>query len=717
MSDHESEQQQLTYVYGKLVAAKSNFSQILIRENKEGKNELKNSSEDIRINFDNFADSLDTYAAIEMKNREIDQRNFSIQSIQARLAKIQRLLQSPYFGKVTVKFAADEAAESFYIGINGFADEDNHNLIYDWRSPIAELFYNNQLGKSSYEANGREVAVDIQKRRQLVTEKDQLKLVFDTAVTINDSILLEVLQQDAATTMKDITASIQAEQNVIIRDQTSPVLLVNGVAGSGKTSVIMQRIAYLLYRHRQEITADNVLILSPNEDFIHYISEVLPTLGEQNPVNLTFRHFMQKWETEKVETEEDHFERIMASAISKQDQILRSQEFFAYLKEKGNEVLLGSEPPFSAIKFKHKTLISAETIRRFYQQTPQELNFAEKIQATKQQLERLWQQTLQHQSLSPNIQDQLLLLSEEEQLHYFGQLMSDETELSVYAKEVLQQKYQSVTVKIAAMKWLNVPEIAADLYKEYAGKVLLQKTQTLDLQLLSLFVQHLFVEKLTTGKIAYLFMDEIQDYTPAQIYFIAELFPRAKKTMVGDENQAIFNANITFAEIEQIFSAYRLGPKVYHLQKSYRSTGAITALFSQLRSEKKQEILAIQPAGKLPVFTAFQDLAEFRSLVEDAIMTLDRQKLTIITKTRTEAQRLSDYLEQTALGNKVDIYSVSRAKGLEFDHVLLFDVSEENFCTAQDQRLLYTAVSRAMKTLQLTYRKTLTPFLTEIQKS
>lgn len=278
MTIHQQEQEHLTLTYNKLKQAQQEINASLNEENEAARDEMKHSGDDIRLNYDNWGDRLETLAAIEMKNRELDQRRFSINVMRKNQEKVNRLLESPYFGKIDVTFSDEEDQESFYLGINGFADEFHNNLIYDWRSPIAELFYNNELGKSSYEANKQMIEVDINNRRQLVTEKDELKLVFDTAVAIDDEVLLSVLEKEATETMQDITSSIQKEQNDIIRDETHSAILVNGVAGSGKTSVVMQRIAYLLYRNRQVVNSDNVLILSPNEEFIQYISDVLPSL-------------------------------------------------------------------------------------------------------------------------------------------------------------------------------------------------------------------------------------------------------------------------------------------------------------------------------------------------------------------------------------------------------------------------------------------------------
>lgn len=703
MTIRELEQLHLSFVYQQLVQAKASCEQLLQRENERGKVDLKNSGEELRLNFDNAADRLDTFAAIEIKNREVDQRKASIQMTETKLEKVQRLTRTPYFGKVDLQFPDEEQVDAFYIGTNGFADEQNQNLIYDWRSPIAELFYNNQLGDASYEVNGQLLSANIRNRRQLVTEKDRLRFVFDTAVAIDDERLLSVLEENATEAMKDITASIQQEQNLIIRDQSSPVLLVNGVAGSGKTSVVMQRIAYLLYRHRQTITSDSVLILSPNEHFIQYISEVLPALGEKNPINLTFLGLIQSLCSNRLASEQEYFQRITQSTVAEQDQILRGHGFISFIKKAGEGVLLKQEPPFAAIRLKKQTLIAKETILKFYRNTPQGMSFSEKIQATKNQLKSAWERRLTKQSQSQKIQEQLLLLSEEQQMRHFGKLIPDEPkQLAFYARKLLEKKYKKVTEAIENREWLDVTSLVQTLYESYTGQYFTVST-SLDFTVTFLLVKQLFVKKAAVATVDLLCIDEVQDYTPAQLFLLAELFPKAKITAVGDEDQAIFKTHSTFDEMSQIFEEQQRSTKIYHLQKSYRSSGAITELFQQLSNQKK--IIAVQSSGAEPIFERFESKEDFKKLIEKKLSREAISELTIITKTMDEADRLTQLFGELV---PVKIYPVSLAKGLEFDHVVLFDVSANNYQTLQDKRLLYTAVSRAMKTLSITYQKVLT---------
>lgn len=310
MNDLKAEKKHLADTYQQLLTRKTMLSSFLTEGRKKDRLAMQSIGEEIRLNFDNFADRLDTFAAIESKNREIDQMNAALQSAECELAAIDRLLDSPYFGKISLQFEDEEMIEDFYIGINGFVNENKEGLIYDWRSPIAELFYTKRLGPVSYQVNNQTISAALEHRRQFIIEKDHLKQAFDTSVAIQDEVLLAALEANNSQKMQDITASIQHEQNVIIRDLAHKNLLVNGVAGSGKTSAVMQRIAFLLYHFREEMTAENVLILSPNSRFIDYISQVLPSLGEKNPLTLTMRQFCQAFPSVDLESEEAYFDRI-----------------------------------------------------------------------------------------------------------------------------------------------------------------------------------------------------------------------------------------------------------------------------------------------------------------------------------------------------------------------------------------------------------------------
>lgn len=711
MNNLKAEKKHLADTYQQLLTRKTVLNSFLTEGRKKDRLAMQSIGEEIRLNFDNFADRLDTFAAIESKNREIDQMNAALQSAERELAAIDRLLDSPYFGKISLQFEDEETIEDFYIGINGFVNENKEGLIYDWRSPIAELFYAKRLGPVSYQVNNQTISAVLEQRRQFIIEKDQLKQAFDTSVAIQDDVLLAALEANNSQKMQDITASIQHEQNVIIRDLAHKNLLVNGVAGSGKTSAVMQRIAFLLYHFREEMTAENVLILSPNSRFIDYISQVLPSLGEKNPLTLTMRQFCQAFPSVDLESEEAYFDRIQ-QAPSEAIELLRSADFSRFLQSLSKQLPEELVLQFKPIKRKNVVLFSEETIDTFFQETPKQAPLRDRIQAVKKKLAYAWEERLQKNALAANVHDQVRSLTEDEQRSLLGTVLKDDSEKTIQkaALRLLKKKYAKVTKQINDLTWFDTKQLLADSadYFTHGQITLTQTTDSLDYTVCLLLIRHLVAEKQPVPALRYLFIDEVQDYTPAQLQFLLCLFPMTAFTLVGDQQQAIFTSAITVSEIQTIFQQQAKSLETYQLTTSYRSSGAITRLFAQmLPKETNLNISAVRPVGKLPQFYAnLTDVA-----LVDIVKEL-KQPVTIITKDSRSSEELNQFFDKQAVSFHGTVLPIHLAKGLEFKQVLLYDVSAENYHTDQDQRILYTAISRAMEELMVTSKTTFSPFLT-----
>ncbi|WP_429967061.1 HelD family protein [Enterococcus sp. AZ173] len=711
MNNLKAEKKHLADTYQQLLTRKTVLNSFLTEGRKKDRLAMQSIGEEIRLNFDNFADRLDTFAAIESKNREIDQMNAALQSAERELAAIDRLLDSPYFGKISLQFEDEETIEDFYIGINGFVNENKEGLIYDWRSPIAELFYAKRLGPVSYQVNNQTISAVLEQRRQFIIEKDQLKQAFDTSVAIQDDVLLAALEANNSQKMQDITASIQHEQNVIIRDLAHKNLLVNGVAGSGKTSAVMQRIAFLLYHFREEMTAENVLILSPNSRFIDYISQVLPSLGEKNPLTLIMRQFCQAFPSVDLESEEAYFDRIQ-QAPSEAIELLRSADFSRFLQSLSKQLPEELVLQFKPIKRKNVVLFSEETIDTFFQETPKQAPLRDRIQAVKKKLAYAWEERLQKNALAANVHDQVRSLTEDEQRSLLGTVLKDDSEKTIQkaALRLLKKKYAKVTKQINDLTWFDTKQLLADSadYFTHGQITLTQTTDSLDYTVCLLLIRHLVAEKQPVPALRYLFIDEVQDYTPAQLQFLLCLFPMTAFTLVGDQQQAIFTSAITVSEIQTIFQQQAKSLETYQLTTSYRSSGAITRLFAQmLPKETNLNISAVRPAGKLPQFYAnLTDVA-----LVDIVKEL-KQPVTIITKDSRSSEELNQFFDKQAVSFHGTVLPIHLAKGLEFKQVLLYDVSAENYHTDQDQRILYTAISRAMEELMVTSKTTFSPFLT-----
>ncbi len=703
------EEAYLKNVYQKLIDKRNELRESMDTAKVEGNQSLKEMAGELRLNFDSYLDNLDTFSMIEMKNREIDQMNIKQKNAENQLAKIERLLKSPYFGKVVVDFLDNEPKESFYIGTANFTDDADENLVYDWRSPIAELFYNNMIGPSSYTVRQNKIDTVIKERRQFILERDRLVKFFDTSVAIQDDVLLEVLGQDETNEMKAITATIQSEQNTIIRDVKSQNILVNGVAGSGKTSAIMQRIAYLLYLYRDTMTSDDLLILSPNHRFIDYISNVLPSLGERNPLNLTILQLVSQLSAEEIEGEEAYFKRITKENVSEQAEHLRSKEYIDDLKR--SDPLFLDHPDFIRGLTKNgKTVLSKKTIKKIYEKVPAHPKLIDRLQATKKALMSEWKNHLLKQAKSPAVQNQVLSLTEDRQLKLFGELISDDSEqsIAVYARKLLQKNYRKITRQIEEMAWVDEHRLFERIYeKRYGSAYVWQHTRTVDEAVILLAIHHLLVEKVNVPAFRYLLIDEVRDYTLAQLGLLIELFPKTHFTLVGDENQAIFNSSTTFADIMRCFDDYHLPIHRYDLRNSYRSSGAITELFKTYAvDQEKIDIVSIRPQGKEPEYRSFRSSEELLEILAEILASLKGEKAAIITQTEEETQTLQESIKKSSYGlENCQIIPLSLAKGLEFDHVILYPF-ENDKDEQRRRRQMYTAISRGMKSIVVLERET-----------
>lgn len=704
----------LDFVYNKMLQSREELTAFIKEAREDGLAFVQKMSEDVRIDFSSFADNMDTFSTIEMKNREIDQMNSRIISSERILENVHRSLEAPYFGKINVDFLDGEAAESFYIGINSFGDDNNEKFVYDWRSPIAELFYNNTTGESSYVVNDHTIDVEIDKRRQFVIEKDTLLKFFDTSVAIQDDVLLEALEQDSSNLMQDITSTIQSEQNVIIRDTQHPIILVNGVAGSGKTSTIMQRIAYLLYSYRKEITSDNILILSPNEHFVSYISNVLPSLGERTPLNMTLLQFVDKNLTLKLESEQAYFHRISQHDVPQQTEIIRNESFVDFI-DNAEELILNQMDFFEPILRKDKVIVSPNRILSTFKETPDSSPLIARMQATRQLLASNWQRRMTKQAKKTTIIDRVMSLPESLQQKFFNELITDDSEHTInkYANRYVRIQYSKVTRELNDLSWINLRAIFSNLYTQYTNEEYQfnqDGTVNMDEAVVMLYIYNRYIEKIAIPKMKFVLVDEVQDYTAAQIRLLASLFPRSAFTMVGDENQAIFNANIQFNDIIANFSSRSEQVKLYQLVNSYRSSGSITRLFNRLATNNESwEIVPIRPAGSEPKMFEINTSEDYLNLLKDINHELDEMKLTIITKTMEEAEYLEALIDKKQLEKlNMNVIPISLSKGLEFDNVLIHNASDDNYMTQRDKRILYTASSRAMKNLYITYKNKLT---------
>ncbi|SFD81349.1 DNA helicase-2 / ATP-dependent DNA helicase PcrA [Paenibacillus catalpae] len=332
--------------------------------------------EEVTVNTSTEEDFEESYFSIKQQVALLSERERSHQKRLQQWKNMKRLLQSPYFGRIDFTEKGLGHTEQVYIGVSSFLASDGMDfLIYDWRTPIASLYYDHSPGPAAYATPGGLISGTMELKRQYQIKGNELINFFDASVTIGDSLLQQVLGQGANNQMKSIVATIQKEQNAIIRNDSSRMLIVQGAAGSGKTSAALQRVAYLLYKHRERLKADQIVLFSPNSMFNSYVSTVLPELGEENMQQTTFQEYLGHWLGGEMQLE-DPFDQI--------EYVLTAQETEGYeariegIRYKASEAFLhalqhyaewlGKEGMrFTGIRFQNRDLITAEQIaEQFY---------------------------------------------------------------------------------------------------------------------------------------------------------------------------------------------------------------------------------------------------------------------------------------------------------------------------------------------------------------
>lgn len=697
-----TEQAHLSATYQTLVSMEKRLLQRM-RETAESAEEYKRTSADeVASNFASEGEAQETYVEYANMNSVIDAYNQLQQADADKLSNIMLLKPQPYFAKVVLQYKPGADPKEIYIGNAGISDDTYHRLVVDWRSPVAEVYYNQSNGPTSYEANGRTIKVDMKLRRQFDIVDDTLNAYFDTTVAIQDELLLASLSRQRSSHMHAITTTIQKEQNLIIRHEDVPALLVNGIAGSGKTSVLLQRIAYLFYQQRESLDPNNVYLITPNPVFRNYIDNVLPDMGERNPHILTWDEFTGRLVPEgrtfnSFHTSMDVLERI--------DHAVESLSF--------------TDKDFRDIKYQGVTLITAQQINRIatrYKNVPAGPRL---ITLMREELENRLESRLGQMAGTEQFQDEVNALSYNQQLALFGEpaLMDTDEQAKAYTLQYLKLRFGQAIETIQLDHWIRVDRIA----KRIVG-----------IDDLS-FLEWLYLKIACTGlgneDARFVMIDEVQDYSPAQLAVLARYYKYAHFLLLGDENQAITEHASSFNEVKAVFEQHRGDVSECHLLTSYRSTPAITELFATLASgENAMRISSVQRDDTKPEFITYPDDAacrlELARILSD--LSITDGITAVIAHDDEEARDLwgilndivsNDRLTYVAQGSTLPdhgivLITLKLAKGLEFDHVIIPNANEGHYpATPLAQHQLYTAISRATKTISLLAKEEFTPLL------
>jgi len=713
---------------------------------------------DISVNTDNEDDLIETAASITQQAQVLSSQERSFKLAQDALRRLERIVDAPYFSRID--FAEDGAAggdaERIYIGLASFIDSRTDEiLVYDWRAPIASLFYDYPPGPAAYRTPEAEVRGELLLKRQYIVQNGELQDMFDTGLSIGDEMLQHMLGRSADDKMHNIVTTIQREQNQIIRDDTHKVLVVQGAAGSGKTSVALQRIAYLLYKHRLTLSAEQMVLFSPNSLFGDYVSRVLPELGEANMQQTTFQeHVRFRLEDTGLllENPYDQLEFVLdsdpAHDLAAEARLAgiayKASTAFLQVVDAYGERLARVGLRFTGFQVGERVLLSAEAIAERFYSRPVGRSLGDRIeQLTAWVLERLgeleaeaerrWYRKLAKEPTYVGTEQELKRLSRRRahktvaplkerarQLGYidvpgmYRELFAD---LALHA-ELAQSAGQTLPAppELAALSAHTLARLAAGVL-EYEDATPL------------VYLKGLIEGQMTLRSIRYVLVDEAQDYTPFHYAYLQKLFPRARFTLLGDWNQGIFAHAAArqggYASIGELLREPHA--ETIRLGKSYRSTREIMELAARVLPQG-EPAEPFSRSGEAPRLIPAADAAELVRLV--AAAALGRRKdgaasVAVLCKTARETERayaqlrvhVPDLQLITAATLRYEagvmILPVYLAKGLEFDAVLLFDAGAAVYAEERERKLLYTACTRALHHLDVLYTGGLTPFLRE----
>ena len=496
----QQEQDHLSATYAKLEAIAKNLSDKMERRRWQAAKDKDDMQGEVKHNFASDGEAQETYVDYAVLNNLIRDYNLEQDADSERLAAAAKLLEQPYFAKISLEMRPGAPAKDIYIGLAGVADENYRRMVVDWRSPVAEVYYNQENGATSYEANGRTIKVNLLNRRQFDIEGKTLRAYFDSDVAIEDSLLLQSLSAQRSEHMKAITATIQKEQNLIIRHEDVPALLVAGIAGSGKTSVLLQRIAYLFYRNRGSLDPRQVFLISPNPVFAKYIENVLPDLGERNPETITYR---------------DLCARLLPAGRNPQDK--ESPLELLWKIDRAVEDLRFELADLRDIKFYGVRLVSAGAIMQLMQKYPNVPAGPHLVTLVREELFGRLDARLKQMAATETVQDELLCLSLDEQVRLFNAPYDPQTEQEARdcALTYLQERFSGAVLAIERDEWLRIDRIGMRLL----GVENLPVSAWLYL--------NMAVTGLGNPDARYVMIDEAQDYSQGQLAVLARYFRSA----------------------------------------------------------------------------------------------------------------------------------------------------------------------------------------------
>ncbi len=660
-------------------------------------------------------------------------------STATKITNIARVKDKPYFARIDFKDDTKDKKEKLYIGKIGVLDLDGNIVITDWRAPISTLYYDSNLGKVEYVAPDGIIKGEMSLKRQIIIKDGKLEEIFDVDSVSDDELLKPYLGASADSRLKNIVATIQSEQNNIIRKELEKNVIVQGVAGSGKTTVALHRIAYLMYNNANKLKANQFMVIGPNKFFINYISNVLPDLDASNAVQLTFEELASNFINEKI-TFEDTTKKIADIIDNKKSKkylkYKNSMEYKKSLDKYLNDVKNGllSE---KGLVINNVQVLTKESVMEVFENTmglsiSQKLGMTAKIIANR---------IKKDENVYKNIKDAMSkLYDSEDDIQVKRTLAKKELDM---LKELTDTGFEK-----QLRKYVNISNVKVlDIYKKFVENVD-KYTENIDVDIKSLkedtlkslknrvienedisallYIKYVLFGNEQYTDFKFVVIDEAQDFGKFSYYVLRLILSNAYFSIFGDMAQGIYQyrAIDNWNEIYDIFDDVEF----MKLEKSYRTSIEIMNEANKISSNiglgKANPV--IRNAG--PVIKSKVD----KNMQEDYIVERVKQyqkegynSIAIIYKNQNNMLNLNKkfkeanieseiiYKDQEKYNGGVCIVTSYLAKGLEFDAVIIVDTDEDMYKSDSklDMKLLYVAMTRALHRLELIYSNNICKFL------
>lgn len=752
MSDIRNEQQRVNEIIEEIDRKTANY----IGKTKSVGSQVQQIKQefwdDVTVNLDEPDDVIETFTSIKQQAELLSERERSKGLIDKQLNTLAKLKNSPYFGRIDFHEKGENQSDKIYIGIASLMDSDDENfLIYDWRAPISSLYYDYSPGHAQYETPYGEIKGDITLKRQFIIKNGLINGLFDTGLTIGDQLLQEVLGNQANSQMKSIVATIQKEQNAIIRNTKDKIVVVQGVAGSGKTSAALQRAAFLLYRFRNTLHSDNIILFSPNPLFNSYVATVLPELGEDNMEQTTFQQYLNS-RLAGIFIIEDPFDQMeyLLTAEDQEKLAIRKKNIqykssLAYKKEIDDYLgyLLNDGLVFTDIVFRGEAIINKESIKSYFYSLEPTIPIPNRMQLLQEWLLIEIRKREKNERRKPWVENAIEFLDKDDYLEAYKDMQKRNNEVSFddyeiekkyLTKMIVSKKFKPIKSKIKKMKFIDMKMIFIQLFShiknkdyellaDYTVKNIQQNHLSYEDATPYLYLQDQIEGKKSNTSIRHIFVDEAQDYSPFQFAFMQELYPYSKWTLLGDLNQSIYFHSLSKSSLYEVAVG-----KTYRLMRSYRSTKEIVEFTKSLIADG-EDIQPFNRKGEKPLLIQCSSNVFYQEMLNkiDECKRAGDETIAVICKTASESEQVYKQLmpdlhnvklidKQTLSYEKgVLVIPSYLAKGIEFDAVFIHNAAE--YQLEYERKLFYTACTRAMHTLILFSTEDGNPFIKEADET